>query len=302
MEFTAKDVADLRTRTGVGMMDCKKALAEANGDTEKAIEILREKGLAAAAKKAGRIAAEGMAYSEVCAKCKKGVIVEVNCETDFAAKSEPFKELVSKIANAILTQKPTSVEDLMTKDCGGESLEAFLKSKIYTIGENISIRRFKVMDGHLMSYVHGGGRIAVLVKFETTDAIAATAKFTEAAKDVAMQIAAMNPLFLDAASVDEETLAKEREIAKTAAINEGKPANIADKIVEGRIKKYYKEVCLVEQAFVKDAEISVTQYLNAVSKELGGDIKAVAFERFERGEGLAKKEDNFADEVAGMIK
>ncbi|HNX15737.1 MAG TPA: translation elongation factor Ts, partial [Oscillospiraceae bacterium] len=277
MEFTAKDVADLRTRTGVGMMDCKKALAEANGDTEKAIEILREKGLAAAAKKAGRIAAEGMAYSEVCAKCKKGVIVEVNCETDFAAKSEPFKELVSKIANAILTQKPTSVEDLMTKDCGGESLEAFLKSKIYTIGENISIRRFKVMDGHLMSYVHGGGRIAVLVKFETTDAIAATAKFTEAAKDVAMQIAAMNPLFLDAASVDEETLAKEREIAKTAAINEGKPANIADKIVEGRIKKYYKEVCLVEQAFVKDAEISVTQYLNAVSKELGGDIKAVAF-------------------------
>ncbi len=302
MEFTAKDVADLRTRTGVGMMDCKKALAEANGDTEKAIEILREKGLAAAAKKAGRIAAEGMAYSEVCANCKKGVIVEVNCETDFAAKSEPFKELVSKIANAILTQKPTSVEDLMTKDCGGESLEAFLKSKIYTIGENISIRRFKVMDGHLMSYVHGGGRIAVLVKFNTTDAIAATAKFTEAAKDVAMQIAAMNPLFLDAASVDEETLAKEREIAKTAAINEGKPANIADKIVEGRIKKYYKEVCLVEQAFVKDAEISVTQYLNAVSKELGGDIKAVAFERFERGEGLAKKEDNFADEVAGMIK
>lgn len=302
MDFTAKDVADLRTRTGVGMMDCKKALAEANGDTEKAIEILREKGLAAAAKKAGRIAAEGMAYSEVCAKCKKGVVVEVNCETDFAAKSEPFKALVSKIANVILTQNPASVEELLTKDCDGQPLEAYLKDKIYTIGENISIRRFIVMDGHLMSYVHGGGRIGVLVKFDTTDAIAATDKFVEAAKDIAMHIAAMNPLFLTSASVDEETLAKEREIAKTAALNEGKPANIADKIVEGRIKKYYKEVCLVEQAFVKDAEISVTQYLNGVGKELGGDIKVVAFERFERGEGLAKKEDNFADEVAGMIK
>lgn len=301
MEFTAKDVADLRTRTGVGMMDCKKALAEANGDTEKAIEILREKGLAAAAKKAGRIAAEGMAYSEICTKCKKGVIVEVNCETDFAAKSEPFKELVSKIANTILTQNPDTVEELLTKECEGEPLEAYLKSKIYTIGENISIRRFKVLDGHLMSYIHGGGRIAVLVKFDTTDAIAATEKFTEAAKDIAMHIAAMNPLFLNAESVDEETLAKEREIAKTTALNEGKPANIVDKIVEGRIKKYYKEVCLVEQAFVKDAEISVTQYLNGIGKELGGEIKVVAFERFERGEGLAKKEDNFADEVANMI-
>ena len=302
MEFTAKDVADLRTRTGVGMMDCKKALVEASGDTEKAIEILREKGLAAAAKKAGRIAADGMAYSEICAKCKKGVIVEVNCETDFAAKSDPFKALVSKIANIILTQEPKTVEELLTKDCDGQTVDLYLKDKIYTIGENISIRRFVVMDGQLMSYVHGGGRIGVLVKFETTDAIAATAKFIEAAKDVAMQIAAMNPLFLSAESVDAETLAKEREIAKATALNEGKPANIADKIVEGRIKKYYKEVCLVEQAFVKDGEITVTQYLNGVGKELGGEIKIVAFERFERGEGIAKKEDNFADEVASMIK
>lgn len=302
MEFTAKDVADLRNRTGVGMMDCKKALAEAKGDTEKAIEILREKGLAAAAKKAGRIAAEGMAFSEVCAECKKGVVAEINCETDFAAKSEPFKTLVSKIANVILTQNPTTIEDLLAKDCDGQSLEAYLKDKIYTIGENITIRRFIVMDGHLVSYVHGGGRIAVLVKFDTTDAIASTDQFAEAAKDVAMHIAAMNPLFLNADSVDGETLAKEREIARTTALNDGKPANIADKIVEGKIKKYYKEVCLVEQAFVKDAEISVTQYLNGVGKEVGGDIRIAAFERFERGEGLAKKEDNFADEVADMIK
>jgi len=302
MDFSAKDVADLRTRTGVGMMDCKKALAEANGDAEKAIEILREKGLAAAAKKAGRIAAEGMAYSEVCTDCKKGAVVEVNCETDFAAKSDPFKELVAKITKVILTQRPKTVEDLLTKDCDGQPLEAYLKEKIYTIGENISIRRFNVMDGHLMSYVHGGGRIGVLVKFDTTDAIASTDQFAEAAKDIAMHIAAMNPLFLNTESVDAETLDKEREIAKTTALNEGKPANIVDKIVEGRIKKYYKEVCLVEQAFVKDAEISVTQYLNGVGKELGGTIKIAAFERYERGEGLEKKEDNFVDEVANMIQ
>ena len=302
MDFTAKDVAALRERTGVGMRDCKKALTEANGDVEKAIEVLREKGLAAAAKKAGRIAAEGMAYSTVCKDCGKGVIVEVNCETDFAAKSEPFQELVKKIATTVLKKAPASVEALLALEEDGTTVEAYLKEKIYTIGENISVRRFDTMDGYLMSYVHGGGKIAVLVKFETTPEIAATDKFVEAAKDIAMHIAAMNPLFLCSGDVDDATLEKEKEIARAAALNEGKPEAIVEKMVVGKIKKYYKEVCLVEQAFVKDADISCAQYLTNVGKELGGEIKAVAFKRYERGEGLAKKEDNFADEVASMIK
>lgn len=302
MAVTTKDVADLRARTGVGMMDCKRALEAAEGDAEKAIEILREKGLAAAAKKSGRIAAEGMAYATVCTKCNKGVVLEVNCETDFAAKSEPFTALVKELAGVILNNDPKSVDELLKVEDNGKTVDAIMKDKVYTIGENMSIRRFDVMQGHLMSYVHGGGRIGVLVKFDTTDAVAATEKFAEAAKDVAMHIAAMNPLFLNSDAVDADTIAKEKDIAKAAALNDGKPAAVVDKIVEGRIKKYFKEVCLVEQPFVKDGEISVAQYLKNVGKEVGGDITVAAFERYERGEGLAKKEDNFADEVAGMIK
>ena len=301
MAVTTKEVADLRARTGVGMMDCKRALEASNGDPEKAIEFLREKGLAAAAKKSGRIAAEGMAYATVCTKCNTGVIVEINCETDFAAKSEPFKAFVEEVAGVILKNKPATVEDLLKIDDNGQTVEALLKEKIYTIGENTGIRRFDVMEGHLMSYVHGGGRIGVLVKFDTTDAIAATEQFTEAAKDVAMHVAAMNPLFVCADCVDEDTLAKERDIAKATALNEGKPAAVVEKIVDGRIKKYYKEVCLIEQPFVKDGEISVGQYLSKVGKELGGDIKVVTFKRYERGEGIEKKEDNFAEEIASMV-
>ena len=215
MSISASLVNDLRNKTGAGMMDCKKALEQTGGDIEKAIDYLRKRGVQQAEKKVGRSANQGIIQSYIHPGSRLGVLVEINCETDFVARTNDFQEF---------------------------------------------------------------------------------------AKDVAMQIAAMNPLFLSAESVDAETLAKEREIAKATALNEGKPANIADKIVEGRIKKYYKEVCLVEQAFVKDGEITVTQYLNGVGKELGGEIKIVAFERFERGEGIAKKEDNFADEVASMIK
>lgn len=301
-QVTTKDVSALRERTGVGMMDCKRALESCEGDMEKAIAFLREKGLAAAAKKSGRIAAEGMAYATVCTACKAGVVVEVNCETDFAAKSDSFVALTKEIATIILKNRPADVPALLATAYGESNVEALMKDKIYTIGENLSIRRFAVMEGQLASYVHAGGRIGVLVKFNTTDEIAAKPGFAEMAKDVAMQIAANNPLFLNRDSVDAETLDKEKEIARQQALNDGKPAAVVDKIVNGRIAKYFKEVCLVEQAFVKDPEISVTQYVNAKAKELGGEITIAAFERYERGEGLAKREDNFADEVASMIK
>lgn len=301
-QVTTKDVAALRERTGVGMMDCKKALQSCDGNMDKAIEFLREKGLAAAAKKSGRIAAEGMAYATVCNTCKTGVIVEVNCETDFAAKSDAFVALTKEISEIILKNKPADVPALLASTYEGRTVDALMKDKIYTIGENLSIRRFAVMNGHLVSYVHAGGRIGVLVQFETTDEIAAKPGFNEMAKDIAMQVAANNPLFLNRDCVDAETLAQEKEIAKQQALNEGKPEAVVDKIVNGRIAKYYKEVCLVEQPFVKDPEITVTQYINAKAKELGGEISVSAFMRYERGEGLAKKEDNFAEEVASMIK
>ena len=301
-QVTTKDVSALRERTGVGMMDCKKALQACEGDMEKAIEFLREKGLAAAAKKSGRIAAEGMAYATVCTECKKGVVVEVNCETDFAAKSDAFVGLTKDIASYILKNKPADVAALLASEVNGTTVDAIMKDKIYTIGENLSIRRFAIMEGQLASDVHAGGRIGVLVKFDTTDEIASKPGFAEMAKDVAMQIAANNPLFLNRDSVDADTLTKEKEIARQQALNDGKPEAVVDKIVNGRIAKYFKEVCLVEQPFVKDPEISVTQYINAKAKELGGEIAVVGYERYERGEGLAKKEDNFAEEVANMIK
>lgn len=301
-QVTTKDVSALRERTGVGMMDCKRALEASEGNIDKAIEFLREKGLAAAAKKSGRIAAEGMAFAKVCDKCKTGVVVEVNCETDFAAKSDAFVAFTKEIADLVLQNKPADVAALLAATVDGKTVDELVKDKIYTIGENLSIRRFTIMNGHLISYVHAGGRIGVLVKFDTTDEVAAKPGFVEMAKDVAMQVAANNPLFLNKDSVDADTLAKEKDIAKQQALNEGKPEAVVDKIVNGRIAKYYKEACLVEQPFVKDGDITVTQYVNAKAKELGGDIKVVAFERYERGEGLAKKEDNFADEVASMIK
>ncbi len=303
MAFTAKDVQTLRERTGCGMMDCKKALTESGGDMDKAIELLREKGLAAAAKKAGRIAAEGVVYALVSACGNQGVVIEVNAETDFVAKNDSFMGFVDNAAKAVLVNNPADVDALMVcKDETGMTIEEQLRDKILTIGENMKVRRFTRYEGVLTTYVHGGGRIGVMVKFDTTPEIAGTEKFKEYAKDVALQIAAVNPAYLNRDQVPSEILDKEKEILTAQAINEGKPANIAEKMVAGRIAKYYKENCLVDQVFIKDDSLSVSNYTANVAKELGGNISIVEFVRFEKGEGIEKKEDNFADEVANMVK
>ena len=303
MAFTAKDVKDLRERTGCGMMDCKKALTETDGDFEKAIEYLREKGLAAATKKAGRIAADGMVYATVDKANKLGVVVEVNSETDFVAKNEMFREFVADVAAVIAKENPATVEELLTKEMpNGGTVEAPLQEKILVIGENIKIRRFVRYEGPCVAYIHAGGTHGVLVNFEVSDEVFAKPEFEAYGKDVAMQIAAANPSYLNKEEVPAEVLEKEKEILTQQAINEGKPAAIAEKMVAGRIAKYYKENCLVEQAFVKDDKQTITAYTNATAKELGGDIKIVAFTRFEKGEGIEKKVDDFAAEVAAMSK
>ncbi|MEG2928415.1 MAG: translation elongation factor Ts [Oscillospiraceae bacterium] len=303
MAFTASDVKSLRERTGCGMMDCKKALTESDGDFEKAIEYLREKGLAAATKKAGRIAADGMVYATVDKANKVGVVVEVNSETDFVAKNEQFRTFVAEIAEIVSKTNPATVEELMTEVMpNGDTVEAALQEKILVIGENLKIRRFVRYEGECVAYIHAGGTHGVLVKFETSDEVFAKPEFEVYGKDVAMQIAAINPSFLCKEDVDSDTLEKEKEIIMQQAINEGKPVNIAEKMVAGRISKYYKENCLLEQQFVKDDKQSITDYTKATAKELGSDIKIVAFTRFEKGEGIEKKSDDFAAEVASMTK
>ena len=303
MAFTAKDVKELRERTGCGMMDCKKALTETDGDFEKAIEYLREKGLAAATKKAGRIAADGMVYATVDKENKIGVVVEVNSETDFVAKNEMFREFVADVAAVVAKENPATVEELLTKTMpNGDTVEASLQEKILVIGENLKIRRFVRYEGPCTAYIHAGGTHGVLVNFEVADEIFAKPEFEVYGQDIAMQIAAANPTYLNKADVPAEVLEKEKEILTQQAINEGKPAAIAEKMVAGRINKYYKENCLVEQEFVKDDKQTITAYTNATAKELGGDIKIVAFTRFEKGEGIEKKVDDFAAEVAAMAK
>ena len=302
MAFTAKDVAALRERTGCGMMDCKKALTEANGDMDKAIEFLREKGLAAAAKKAGRIAAEGLVYAYE--NGNVGVVIEVNAETDFVAKNDSFVAFVETCAKTVAEQKPADVAALLECKASGadETVADLLREKILTIGENMNIRRFARYEGHLVTYIHGGGRIGVMVNFDTDDATASKDGFKAYAKDIAMQIAAATPTYVRKEEVPSEIIDKEKEILTAQAINEGKPANIAEKMVNGRIQKYYKEVCLVDQAFIKDGDLSVAQYTDKIGEELGGKIAIVSFVRFEKGEGIEKKEDDFADEVASMMK
>ena len=302
MAITAQVVKELREITGCGMMDCKKALSATDGDMEKAIEFLREKGLATAAKKAGRIASEGIV--EVVIEGKTGVVLEVNAETDFVAKNAEFKAFVDGVAKVVIDKAPADVEALLALDYeDGKTVDAALKEKIATIGENMNIRRFVRYEGDLIGYVHGGGRIGVMVKFNVeNNAVCDGEEFKEYAKNVAMQIAAVNPLYVTSADVPAEVLAKEKEILTAQAINEGKPAAIAEKMVEGRIKKYYKEFCLVDQEYVKDPDLSVSAYTNNVAKSLGTAITIEAFTRLEKGEGLEKKEENFADEVASMMK
>ena len=292
MAISAKLVKQLRERTGAGMMDCKKALTETDGDIDKAIDYLREKGIAKAAKKADRIAAEGLVHVEV--KGNEAAIVEINSETDFVARNEGFQELVKEIANQILDTKPESVDALMeTKLPNGQSVDEKMKEAISTIGEKLSIRRFAVKsksdNDAFGAYLHMGGRIGVLSVVEgSTD--------EEAAKDVAMHIAAINPKYVSSEQVSEDEINHEREVLKQQALNEGKPANIVEKMVEGRLRKYLQEICAVDQNFVKDPDQTVEAFL----KSKGG--KLVDFVRYEVGEGMEKREENFAEEVKGQMK
>jgi elongation factor Ts len=304
MAFTAKDVAALREKTGCGMMDCKKALTASDGDMDKAIDFLREKGLAAATKKAGRIAAEGVAFAFENEQGTVGVDIEVNAETDFVAKNADFQNFVKVCADTIMEFNPADVEALLHSKAAGsdKTIDDLLKEKIQTIGENIKIRRFKRFDGIVGAYIHAGGKIGVLVKFDTSAEVAAKPEFKEYAKNIAMQIAAINPQYLDEKSVPAEVVEHEKGILKEQIINDGKPAAIAEKIVLGRLNKFYKEICLVDQPYVKDGNLSVQQYTEATAKELGGKIEILDFVRYERGEGLEKREDNFAEEIASMIK
>ena len=284
MAFTAADVKKLREMTNVGMMDCKKALTETDGDMDKAVEWLREKGLAKAAKKAGRIAAEGMAYATVCEKCGVGAMVEVNCETDFCAKSAPFVQFVKDICQVVLENNPADVEAI--KDCtypGTElKVSEVLPEKVMSIGENLQIRRFARFDKNTtVSYVHAGGKIGVLVNLAVEGGIDATT----IGKDVAMQIAALNPRFWDKSLVTEAT----------------KPQQVKEKIAAGKLNKFYEENCLLQQAFVKDGSMSVEQYMASAAKALGGKVTFVDAVRFEKGEGIEKKQEDFAAEVAAQM-
>ncbi len=302
MNFTAQDVKALREKTGCGMMDCKKALVEADGDMDKAVDILREQGLAKVAKKASRIAAEGVAFATTSEDNKYGVVVEVNAETDFVAKNADFMAFVETVAKTIIENAPADIDALMAcKAVGTEmTVDELLTEKIQVIGENIKIRRFTRYEGNCVSYVHAGGKIGVLVNFDTD--VADKAEFVTAGKDVAMQIAALGTQYLNRDDVPAEVIEHEKEIMKAEVINSGKPEAIADKIVMGKINKYYKENCLVDQEFVKDNKQTVKQYVDSVAKSLGGTITIKEFTRFEKGEGLEKRQDDFAAEVASMTK
>ena len=310
MAFTAADVKKLREMTSVGMMECKKALTEADGDFDKAIELLREKGLAKAAKKADRVAAEGVVCAKVCDECGIAAIVEVNAETDFVAKNADFQAFVNDVATVIIKENPADVEALKACKMGELTVETALQEKVLTIGENIQIRRFARFDANTVNvaYNHMGGVIGTLVALEVSENLKDNATVKELGKDIGMQAAAMNPAFMDKSEVDESTLAKEKEILLAQALEENKtaakpkPEQIIHKMVEGRIGKYYEENCLLQQAFVKENKVTVEQHIAAVAKELGGEIKLVKCVRFERGEGIEKKQDDFAAEVASMAK
>ncbi len=308
MAFTAKDVQTLREKTGVGMMDCKKALTEADGDMDKAVDILRERGLAAATKKAGRIAAEGAVYATYDADKKIGVIVEVNSETDFVAKNEEFQKLCAGIAQTIIIENPADVEDLLSRKMADSerSVQENINDKILAIGENMKVRRFERYEGIVSTYIHMGGSVGVMVMFDIDPAFASNEAFIEMGRNVAMQIAAMSPQYLKSTDMPAETLAKEKDII-VAQIKEdpkmaNKPEKVLEGIVEGKINKLYKEICLLEQLYVRDDSMNVAKYIESVGKEIGTAVAAKGYFRFAKGEGLEKKEDNFADEIAKMVQ
>ena len=301
MAFTAQDVKTLREMTNCGMMDCKKALTETDGDMDKAVEYLREKGLAKAAKKSGRIAAEGLVNAVIFDNA--AVALEVNTETDFVAKNADFIAFVNDVTKVIADANPADVEALKAEKLyDNQTVGEALTEKIATIGENMNLRRFARYEGTNVAYIHGGGRIGVLVNFKLADeAKAETDAFKTAAKDIAMQVAASIPQYVVKEEVPAEVIEKEKEILKVQAINEGKPEAIAEKMVAGRIQKYYKEICLIEQPYIKDPDITVDKFLKNIAAEIGTEIEVVKFTRFEKGEGLEKKEDDFAAEVAKMM-
>ena len=290
---TASLVKELREKTGAGMMDCKKVLTETDGDIEKAIELLRERGIAKAAKKSDRIAAEGVVTAYVSEDGKVGSVVEVNSETDFVGKNEEFRNFVADVAEQIAKENPANVEELLNQKSIKDStktVQEILTGKIATIGENLTIRRFARFEsnGLVEKYIHGDGKIGVLVELENGN--------EELAKDICMQIAAAKPEYLDRESVPQERVEKEMEILKAQAMNEGKPKEIAEKMVQGRIGKFYAEICLVEQPFVKDPDMKVGKLVESKG------AKIIRFARFEKGEGIEKKEENFAEEVMNQLK
>ena len=305
MAFTAADVKNLREMTGVGMMDCKKALTASDGDMDKAVEYLREKGLAASAKKASRIAAEGMAYAAVINGV--GVVVEVNAETDFVGKNEKFVDFVKGVAATVAAQAPANLDALMDCKYNGTDLTVLQQQQemVLVIGENIKVRRFaRFPEGVSVPYIHAGGKIGVLVNLDVDGE--ATDKVLEMGKDLAMQIAALNPRFWDKAQVTPDVLEEEKRIMLAQMDNDpkmaGKPAQVKEKIVEGKLNKFYAENCLLQQDFVKDGEMTVEQYMNTVAKAAGVTVRLLDAVRFEKGEGIEKKQENFAEEIASMIK
>jgi elongation factor Ts len=307
-EITAAGVKELRERTGAGMMDCKKALGATGGDLEKAIEYLREKGLAAVAKKAGRIAAEGLVTAYISDDKKIGVLAEVNCETDFAAKNPDFQRFANEVAALVAAQAPADTEAVanLAMD-GGKTVAETMAGLIATVGENMTMRRFIRFEltgnGIVDYYIHLGGKIGVLIECATAKSeTAANPEFASLVRDLAMQVAAAKPEYVNRADVPATVLEHEKAIYRAQAVNEGKPEAIAEKIMVGRLGKYYKEVCLLEQPFIKDNELTITKLLAKNNAKLGEDIKIIRFARFEKGEGIEKKKDDFASEVMSQIK
>lgn len=305
MAITAKQVADLRAMTGCGLMDCKRALVDTDGDIDGAIKILREKGLATAAKKADRIASEGVV--DILVEGKTAAMIEVNAETDFVAKNDTFMAFVKGVLRTILAEKPADLEALKATKFDGtaDTVADALVQLIAQIKENISIRRFVIVEGELNTYIHGHGQTGVIVKFDTDDATAATDSFAEMSKNVALQVAAMNCQYVNRNAVPASVIASENEIYAAKIKNDPKNANKPDAIIEkmaaGMLNKFFTQVCLAEQAYVKEESLTVEKYVASVAKELGAKITLVDYARFEKGEGLQKREDNFAEEIAQLV-
>ena len=307
MAFTAQDVKALREKTGVGMMECKKALVEADGDMDKAIDFLRERGLAAAQKKASRIAAEGVVLPYYDEATKQGVVVEVNSETDFVAKNEKFVEFVHGVLRTILANRPANMDELNACKFDGTDFTVAdtVKEQISIIKEKIDIRRFVIVDGLTSTYIHGKGNTGVIVKFEADDAAKNNPGFAEFAKNIALQVGAYPTPYLDKASVPASVIAEEQKIVeeqiKNDPKNANKPANVIEKMAIGKLGKFYEQNCLLEMGYVKDDAMSVGKYVETTAKQFGGKIAVVGFERYEKGEGITKREDNLDEEVAKML-